>query len=165
MLESKGMVRSGIVALGLSTALASCGISFNGEKGNYSGQGNDFILEGTVTEVGERSIELDSGHVAVTKDEGESADIVRAYIRRESPVQIHDNYKNRDCNRQTVGTVYERVAEEEYMQELDEIRPGDIVRVEGQTRDSATECSGIRNAVSVRPRLVFVRLIELEQPK
>lgn len=99
---------------------------------NTSGEGNEFVVTGTITALGDQSITIDD--VTVREALGEATDW---FI--DGAHQVHDNV--RTCvalgdGRRTVG----RVVVDGQPSTLGGLKPGDVVEVTGTIRESALKC-------------------------
>ncbi len=124
-----------------SVVLASCA--------NTSGKGNEFVVTGTITTLGDQSITIDD--VIVGEAFGEATDW---FI--DGAHQVHDNYRTCETlgyGRKTVG----RVVVDGQSAGLDSLSPGDVVEVTGTIRESALQC-GQRTRYEFRPVFDVVEL-------
>lgn len=97
---------------------------------DYDGSGDEFAVTGQITDVGERSIKIDTAQVDRADGDAEG------WFNQGNETQIHDNFEGDECELEQVGAEYDITGAEV---ELGNLSVGQWVSVEGNIRDSA-EC-------------------------
>lgn len=100
---------------------------------DYGGEGDGFTLRGPIVAVGERSIKI-SPQVIVDAN-GDAT----GWFAEGKVTQVHNNYEDDGCDIHEVGNVIlDRAG---HTEELDDLKKGEWVEVDGRIRDSKTSCS------------------------
>lgn len=120
-LRSRNVLRTSALAVSMLFGAAACA--------NYSGNGNEFVVRGEITEVGEQSLAADIYEIEETHGEADG------WFEDGTSHRIHDNC---DCHgawsgRKTYGVVLDNAGEEIDISELQE---GQCVEFTGKIRSN-----------------------------
>lgn len=98
---------------------------------DYEGEGDEFVIEGYVVDVGERSLKV------VPTDIIEARGHAGDWFTEGDETRIHNNYKNDWCN---IKTIPNEVLTLDGGTELEDLEINDWVQVEGNVRESKESC-------------------------